>query len=212
MERLAEKFDVVVLITPGSSRLKIAEKAVQRGLNAVAYKTGGPWREIRQSFVEEAAALVARGGRWVVVPPDTTTAKILYQKLKEKKIKAEILYLPELYKKELKADKEVLEVAKISHEIGGERREGISLKLMQYAEEGREEVERAVKAIRALSPGVVGFGDVLKKAADAAAETLKTAPISALAGALDALVIAPVFVGIAASLGAVVAGASRGAA
>ncbi len=195
--------EVVILTAPGNSRVEVAKRASAKrpGLRVVSYKEGGEgWAVAGERFVEEALGQVERGvGRWLVIPPDTTTANLLYAELRGKKL-VEVLYLPEVYKKELKADEEVLEVAKISHEIGGKRREGISLKLMQYAEESREEVERAVKAIRSLSPGVVGFGDVLKRAADAAAEALKTTPISALTGALGALVIAPVFVGIAASL------------
>ncbi|MEM1572580.1 hypothetical protein [Pyrobaculum sp.] len=194
--------EVVILTAPGSSRVEVAKRASARreGLRVVSYKEGGEgWVVARGRFVEEALGQIEKGGRWLVIPPDTTTANLLYAELRGKKL-VEVLYLPEVYErvaKEARAPKEAVEAATVSHWAGGGWRSGISLKLLQIAVERPEEARRAVERIRALAPGRLGLGDFLAEAAKA----VKRAPldylVDVLGGAASAIPVALAAQGVA---------------
>ena len=212
------KADVLVLIPPGSSRIALAQMAAE-GLSVIAYKGPGEgwtkekegtvikyrrgeviWYEVRPGFAEEAARLVAGGGKWLIIPPDTATANLLYARLRDKKM-VEVLYLPEIYEKvaeEMRLPKKLIKATSVGHRVGGREKSGVSLKLLQLGEEAAVGAEK----IRALAPGWLGLDDFLAEAAEA----VKKTPLQYLADALgeaaaSALPVALVVHGLASAAG-----------
>ena len=109
------KADVLVLIPPGSSRLRIAEEAAgAEGFSVIAYKGPGEgwtkenegtvakyrrgeavWYDVRANFAEEAGRLVAGGGRGFVFPRAPAGGNLRYARVGGRK-KGGIGYMPRI--------------------------------------------------------------------------------------------------------------------
>ena len=119
---------------------------------------------------------------------------MLYAALRDKK-KVEFVYLPEIYEKvakEMQLPKELVEAASVGHWAGGREEGGVSLKLLQLGKEAAVGAEK----IRALAPGRLGLGDVLKEAAEAIKKTPLQYLVDVLGVAAVGLVLAPVLQGL----------------
>jgi len=177
--RLGKRSGIFILASPGCSRGRLVTVLLRRGLVDVVYAYAGfgskvgddvRGRVIEFSSVDELAGkLDGVNGRVAVVARSTTDAVRLRDRLGN----AEVIYLPKYYKD---AAKKVLrrrapKVARVRHEGLGE---GISPSLL------REDVSsKDVESIRELSPGKVGFGDLIKdilnkEGKDNAAQAIKT--------------------------------------
>ncbi|MEM4438796.1 MAG: hypothetical protein QW680_09220 [Pyrobaculum sp.] len=210
---------LLILITPGSSRGEVISRLLRsgkgtagKGVEVLAY---GKVAERVQGVssiegVQDALSLLKGGGNLrkaleeerVVVFQSTMEAlsfreglrRELKEELGEKETKrlfekrVEVVFLPRLYGKLLEdIKKELAERAvKVEYREFGS---GISLKLLQLAE---EEAKRGTEAIKKLSPGRLGLAEWLDKAGVEAGIAMLAAPFGALAYALGSAALAPV--------------------